>query len=233
MIPVCRCLLVTLLALQLVACSPRYLIVQGLASELASQGQAPEEDLILAREASAFYLKLSESLLRETPGHGPLAEAVAAGLTQYAYAFVQLEADRLDAKDAKAAKAAQKQRDRAARLYQRAHRHALRTFEQQTPGFAKALASDTPADWPTLRADQIGLAYWAAAAWGGLIASSKDDPNTVADLPMAIRLARLAWNTAPDHGALARWRQKTRSTTANCRPWVRSGARDKVAMPST
>jgi hypothetical protein len=58
------------------------LIVQGVASELASQGQAPEEDLILAREASAFYLKLSESLLRETPGHGPLAEAVAAGFTQ-------------------------------------------------------------------------------------------------------------------------------------------------------
>jgi hypothetical protein len=82
LIPVGRCFLVPLLAFQLVACSPRYLIVQGVASELASQGQAPEDDLILAREASAFYLKLSESLLRETPGHGPLAEAVAAGFTQ-------------------------------------------------------------------------------------------------------------------------------------------------------
>lgn len=194
----CRCLLVPLLALQLVACSPRHLIVQGVANELASQGQAPEEDLILAREASAFYLKLSESLLRETPGHGPLAEAVVAGFAQYAYAFVQLEADRLDAKDARAA---QNQRERAARLYRRAQRHALNTFELQTPGFAKALASDKPADWPKLRADQIGLAYWAAAAWGGLIALSKDDPNTVADLPLAIRLARLAWDTAPDHGA--------------------------------
>jgi predicted anti-sigma-YlaC factor YlaD len=174
------------------------LIVQGVASELASQGQAPEDDLILAREASAFYLKLSESLLRETPGHGPLAEAVAAGFTQYAYAFVQFDAERLDAKDAKAA---QKLRERAARLYRRAQRHALNTFEQQTPGFTKSLASDKPADWPKLRADQIGLAYWAAASWGGLIALSKDDPDTVADLPLAIRLAQLAWKTTPDHGA--------------------------------
>ena len=197
MIPVIRCILIPLLALQLVACSPRFLIVQGVASELASQGQGPEEDLTLAREASAFYLKLSESLLRETPGHVPLAEAVAAGFTQYAYAFVQLEAERLDAKDAKAA---QKLRERAALLYRRAQRHAFNTFEQQTPGFAKALASDKPADWPNLRPDQIGLAYWAAAAWGGQIALSKDDPNTVADLPLAIRLARLAWETAPDFG---------------------------------
>lgn len=198
MTSVCWRVLVTLLAVQLVACSPRGLIVQGVASELASQGQVPEEDLILAREASAFYLKLSESLLRETPGHGPLAEAVAAGFTQYAYAFVQFDAERLDAKDAKGA---QKLRDRAARLYRRSQRHALSTLEQQTPGFAKALASDKPIEWPTLRVDQIGLAYWAAASWGGLIALSKDDPNTVADLPLAIRLARLAWQTAPEHGA--------------------------------
>ncbi len=198
MITVGRCLVVPLLVLQLVACSPRALIVQGVVSELASQGQAPEEDLILAREASAFYLKLLESLLRETPGHGPLAEAVAAGFTQYAYAFVQFDAERLDVNDAKAA---QKLRERAARLYRRAQRHALNTFEQQTPGFTKSLASDKPADWPKLRADQIGLAYWAAASWGGLIALSKDDPDIVADLPLAIRLAQLAWHTAPDYGA--------------------------------
>jgi hypothetical protein len=29
----------------------------------------------------------------------------------------------------------------------------------------------------------VALAYWGAAAWGGLISLSKDDPDTVADLP--------------------------------------------------
>src|ERR1019366_4807849 len=52
----------------LAACSPRQMIVESIGDELASQGRAPEDDLVLARDASAFYLKLSESLLREAPG---------------------------------------------------------------------------------------------------------------------------------------------------------------------
>lgn len=110
-------LLVTLLS----ACSPRQMVIGGMADELAAQGQASEGDLDLAREASAFYLKLSESVLRSDPGHRRLAESVAAGFTQYTYAFVAFEADRIEARDAKAA---ERLRQRAAQLYRRAHRHA-------------------------------------------------------------------------------------------------------------
>ncbi|MFM2058381.1 MAG: hypothetical protein RLY71_2766 [Pseudomonadota bacterium] len=179
------------------ACSPRQLIVQGMADQLASQGRQTEDDLVLAREASAFYLKLSESVLRQTPGHLPLTEAVAGGFTQYAYAFVAFEADKLDARDAKAA---QLLRARAARLYLRAHRHAMAALERHSPGFAKALASPAATDWPRLDAAQVGTAYWAAASWGGYIALSKDQPDVVADLPLAIRLARLAWEQQPGFG---------------------------------
>ena len=51
-----------------------------------------------------------------------------------------------------------------------------------------------------LSAAQVGVAYWAAASWGAYIALSKDDPDTVADLPLAMKLAKLAWDTKPDHG---------------------------------
>ena len=152
---------------------------------------------MLAREASAFYLKLSEAVLRETPGNLPLAAAVAAGFTQYAYAFVQLEAERTEAKDANAA---QRLRERAARLYLRGHRHAMTALENRHPGFAKALADLAQIDGLHLSPEEVDLAYWAAASWGGLIALSKDQPNSVADLPLAIRLARLAYQTAPEHG---------------------------------
>ncbi|MGI9135083.1 MAG: TRAP transporter TatT component family protein, partial [Rhodoferax sp.] len=54
------------------ACSPRYLIIQGVASEVANQRTDAEADLVLAREASAFYLKLSESLLNEAPTNAKL-----------------------------------------------------------------------------------------------------------------------------------------------------------------
>lgn len=187
-------LLITLLG----ACSPRHLIIQGVAEQLASQGGAAEDDLVLAREASAFYLKLSESVLRQTPGNLPLSAAVAGGFAQYAYAFVQFEADRRDATDAKAAELL---RQRAARLYRRALRHALGALAADHPGFEKALASARPNDWPRLRPEQVGVAYWAAASWGALIALSKDQPEVVADLPQAVRLAQLAFAVAPEHGS--------------------------------
>jgi predicted anti-sigma-YlaC factor YlaD len=183
--------------LTLSACSARGYLVRNLADELAGQGQAAEDDVQLAREASAFYLKLSESVLRQTPGHGELAVAVAGGFTQYAYGFVAFEADRVESRDARAA---QKLRERARRLYLRAHRHAMAALEVQHPGFAAALASTDTSRWPAIERTQVGLAYWAAASWGGYISLSKDHPDDVADLPLAIRLATLAWQVEPDYG---------------------------------
>lgn len=184
------------------ACSPQALLVRSAADALASQGSAAEEDLTLARDASAFYLKLSEAVLAQQPGHLPLATAVAEGFTQYAYAFVAFEADRLEARDPRGAKV---MRDRAAKLYQRAHGHAMRALETDAPGFRTALSHADPSRWPRLRADQVPVAYWAAASWGGAISLGKDDPDKVADLPLAQRLARLAYEQDPAHaqGGLA------------------------------
>lgn len=191
-------LLATLcLALGLTACSPRQMIIDGVANELASQGAAPENDLELAREASAFYLKLSESLLRSSPDKLPLAEAVTAGFTQYAFAFVAFEAEQIEIRDARRA---QQLRLRAARLYARAQRHGLSALERRHPALLQALAERHPAASPRLAADEIGLAYWTAAAWGSWIALSKHDPEIVANLPQVIGLARLAWQTDPDWG---------------------------------
>lgn len=182
--------------LGMAGCSPQALLVRSAADQLAGQGTAAEEDIGLAREASAFYLKLSESVLARSPGHLPLAEAVAGGFTQYAYAFVGFDAERLETTDAKQA---MRLRERAARLYRRAHGHAMAAIEQQRPGFRASLADPT-FELAPLAAEQVGLAYWAAAAWGGYIALSKDQPDIVADLPQAVRLARMAWERNPVHG---------------------------------
>ena len=186
-----------LIIMALTGCAPRQLIIGGIADELATQTQGAENDVELAREASAFYLKFSESILRQDPGHQGLATTVSAGYTQYAYAFVAFDAEKIEAKDAKAA---ERLRQRAAKLYQRAQQHALRALEEQKPGFAAALVSQQAKDWPALRKEQAGLAYWAAAAWGGWISLSKDEPDVVADFPLAIRLAEQAWAADPDWG---------------------------------
>lgn len=168
-----------------------------MADALVMPGQSTEEDLYLARDASAFYLKLSEAVLYETPGNLRLAESVAAGFTQYAYAFVSFEADQVQSSDAKSA---QRMKVRAARLYERALRHAMRALEISKPGFATALTQSEFAADLRLSESQVGVAYWAAAAWGGMISLSKDDPERVADLPLAMKLAKLAWIIQPDHG---------------------------------
>ncbi|MGY0198374.1 TRAP transporter TatT component family protein [Leptothrix sp. BB-3] len=189
--------LLVVIMLLLGGCSVNRIVAQRLADQLADQAGAAEDDLTLAREASAFYLKLSESVLREAPDHAALSGAVAGGFTQYAYAFVAFEADRIEARDSAAA---QQLRQRARRLYRRAQGHAMAALERRTPGFAAALASPDPARWPRLKADEVELAYWAAASWGGAISLSKDDPDAVADLPLAVRLAGLAYARAPGHG---------------------------------
>jgi hypothetical protein len=184
------------LALALGACAPQSLLLNGVADQLAAQDDAGEDDLVLARDASAFYLKLSESILARTPDHVGLAAAVAGGYTQYAYAFVAFEADRIEARDAQAAK---RLRERAARLYRRGQAHALRALERRHAGLRADLA-DGRRTLPRLSTDEIALAYWAAAAWGGAISLSKGDPEAVADLPQVLRLAGLAWRSDPDHG---------------------------------
>jgi predicted anti-sigma-YlaC factor YlaD len=191
------CFAIAALALVLSACSPTALIKRSLGDELAKQGQSQEEDPGLAREASAFYLKLSESLLADTPDNLKLAEAVGAGLSQYSYAYVAFEAERLAAKDAQGA---YRINERAKRLYLRAHRHAMRALELSSPGFGAKLAHADAKQWPLISQDQVGLAYWAAASWGGYISLSKDAPDAVADFPLAYRLATLAWKANPNYG---------------------------------
>jgi hypothetical protein len=186
-----------MLTLILSGCSPRQRVIGSLADSLASQSRTVENDLDLVRDASPFYLKLSESVLREQPSHAALAESVAAGFTQYAYAFVAFEADRIEAADARAA---ERLRTRAAKLYQRAQQHAMTALEHHHPGLLAALRDETSNHLPVLKPEHVGLAYWAAAAWGGWISLSKDNPDVVADLPLTVRLAHLAWRTEPNWG---------------------------------
>lgn len=195
-------MLAAALAAVLAACSPQQLLVKQAADVLSAQAEDAEADLELARDAAAFYLKLSESLLKQTPGHTRLAESVAAGFTQYAYAFVAFEGDKLEARDSRAA---QRLHARAARLYKRANAHAMAGLIAHHPGLAQGLqtaAGSTPpaGALSALPTEHVGLAYWAAASWGAYIALSKDKPDDVADLPQVVRLATLAWQTDPNHG---------------------------------
>jgi hypothetical protein len=183
------------LLVALVGCSPRHYVLNNLANELASQSQGAETDPELARDAAPFYLKLSEAVLAQTPDNAALAEGLAARMTEYTYAFVAFEADRIEPQDSLAA---HRLRQRAAGLYQRASNHAMAALERRHPKLIQSLAK--PGSELKLSPESVGLAYWAAAAWGSWIALAKDQPDVVADLPLVVHLVALANAAQPDWG---------------------------------
>ena len=196
--------------LSLSACSLQGLVNHQLANQLSADGLSSEDDVGLAHDASAFYLKLSEATLKNEPQHIALAQAVTCGLTQYAYAFISQAADELQSTDAEKSN---QLRERAKRMYARAQTHGMKALELNQVGLTESLftanqvsasnsnASRVSSSQPLkLDPQLVGLAYWSAAAWAARISLSTDEPEVVADFPQVVTLAQLAYQTNPQFG---------------------------------
>ena len=163
-------------------CSIRQYALNNASDALASGGSAfaADDDPELVRAAAPFSLKLIETLLAENPRHAGLLLAAARGFTQYAYAFVQQDAEALEDQDLAKATALQ---ERARRLYRRARDYGLRALALRRPDIALELQNDPRRAVAQFGRDDVALLYWTAASWGALIALSKDSPEQLADLP--------------------------------------------------
>ena len=177
--------------------------VNKLGDALAGGGTvyASDNDPALIRDAAPFSLKLMESLLASTPDHSGLRLAAAGGFTQYAYAFVQQEAEALEDTDVAAAAVL---RARACRLYLRGRDHGLRGLESAHHGFGDSLRHSPRQAVQTCVRPDVPLLYWTAAAWVSAIATGKDQPELIADLPVVEALIdrALELDEAYDHGAI-------------------------------
>ena len=177
--------LILIIALGVSGCTTlKHSAVNQLGNALASGGTtyAADDDPALVQAAAPFSLKLMESLLAESPDHPGLLLAAASGFTQYAYAFVQEDGDELQDKDHAAAAALYR---RANRMYLRAHRYGLHGLAVAHPGFPAALRQDPIAAARLCTAADVPLLYWTAASWCAAIALGKDQPDLIAELPMA------------------------------------------------
>ncbi|HYV68214.1 MAG TPA: TRAP transporter TatT component family protein, partial [Myxococcales bacterium] len=196
----------SLLVLALAACSPKNYALRQAADAISATAEggplARDDDPELVREAVPFALKTMESLADRLPDHLPLRLAMARGFTQYAYAFVQQDAD--ESPDVQRAKAL---RDRAARLFLRARGYGLDGL-----GLARGVTEEQLRGKETVRTEALAktvredvpLLYWTMAAWGGAISQRKTDMELVGDIPaVAAMLDRaLVLDEAYDMGAL-------------------------------
>src|SRR5881397_1580888 len=139
-------------------CSLRRYALNKAADALARSGAAfsSDDDPELVKAAAPFSLKLMESLLAGNPRHTGLLAAAASGFTEYAFAFVQEEADEVEPTNLAAAEAL---RARARRLYLRAQRYGLRGLEVKHPGFGQALLAHPKATARTATKADVPLLY--------------------------------------------------------------------------
>ena len=184
-------------------CSVQRFAANQIGDTLAAAGTtySADEDPDLVGAALPFSLKLMESVLASTPEHRGLLAATSAGFTQYAYAFVQQEADAIALEDTERAWV---ELNRARRLYLRARDYGLRGLDVAVPGFSATLRTTPAAAVAQAGAAEVDLLYWTAASWAAAVALGKDDPSLVADLALVSALIdrALAVNADWDRGAI-------------------------------
>lgn len=156
--------------------------VKTVADTLSETGDvfARDDDPDLVGDALPFALKLYESLLESVPEHAPLLVATCSGFTQYAFAFVQAEADLARESDYERATGLDA---RALRLYLRGRGYCLRALELRFPGAGARLTLEADAVLARARREDVELLYWTAASWGSAIALAPDRPDLLIDFP--------------------------------------------------
>lgn len=178
-------------------CSVKRFAINRLGDSLANSGTtyAADDDPELVGQALPFSLKLVEGLLAESPRHRGLLFTAASGFTEYAYAYVQQDADMAERQSLAAATAL---RARARRLYLRARDYGLRALDVRYPAFSQTLRRDPAAAVRMAGKADVPLLYWSAAAWASAIAVSRDRPDLIADQLFAEALIDRAFALDPD-----------------------------------
>jgi predicted anti-sigma-YlaC factor YlaD len=183
-------------------CSLKRMAVNSVANSIASGGDvfSRDDDPELIRAAIPFGLKTMESLLEVVPDNRNLLLAACQGYTQYAYAFVQLDADLIEPTSYEEAT---RLRDRALKLFVRGRNFGLRALELKHKGITRMLQSRPDSAARLLGAKEVPMIFWTAAAWGSAINLGKDRPDLAADIDAvkALITRGLALNEHFDRGA--------------------------------
>jgi predicted anti-sigma-YlaC factor YlaD len=164
------------------SCSIRKYAINAIGDSVAQGGDAftSDDDPELVRGALPFGLKTMEMLLKESPKHEGLLLGATQGFTQYAYAFVQMDADIAGDTDYEKVTT---MNDRALKLYLRARGYGLRGLELRHKGITQRLSMAPQEAVKAITLREQPILFWTAAAWGSAIALGKDRPELVADLP--------------------------------------------------
>lgn len=132
-----------------------------------------ENDLALAEEAMASQLKLLEILLKNDPQNSDLLLLTAQGFGAYAFLFLE-----------------EKDSERAKNFYERGRNYGLRSLQKKsgTDFLSTSDLAQFQSGLLKLERKQVPVLFWTAYCWGGLANLSRDNPQSLADLPKVERM---------------------------------------------
>jgi predicted anti-sigma-YlaC factor YlaD len=144
----------------------------------------------LVADALPFALLLNESLLASVPKHERLLTATCGQYTQYAFGFIQADAEAAQFDDYERSKYLS---DRALKLAMRGKDYCWRALELRFPGVSARLQADPVAAAPRAKKDQVPLLYWSATSLGAAVSlGGLDRPELLINWPVVRALAERA-----------------------------------------
>jgi hypothetical protein len=154
--------------------------ISRMADALTSTASAftRDNDPEFVRQAAPSTLKMVEMLIEESPTHAGLLMTACSGFTQYAYAFLQSDADRSDPASA----TAKELKARGSAMYDRARGYCLRALELRHAGLARTLQGDPKAALASMGAADVPALYWTGVAWGGALTLAENQFARIGEL---------------------------------------------------
>jgi hypothetical protein len=181
MVMVKRCQWVVLaVALAGAGCSPKKMGISRMADALTSTATTftRDTDPEFVRQAAPSTLKMVEMLLDESPRHPGLLMTACSGFAQYAYAFLQSDADAGDP----ASPATRELKGRGSAMYERARGYCLRALEISHPGAGRALQGDPKTVLASMSAADVPALYWTGVSWGGSLVLGENSVARIGEL---------------------------------------------------
>lgn len=178
--------------------------IKTVANTLSESGTTitSHDDPDLVADALPFALLLNESLLASVPKHEKLLTATCGQYTQYAFGFIQVDAEAAQFDDYERSKYLS---DRALKLAMRGRGYCWRALEVRFPGVSGRLVAEPTTAVRGAKKEHVPLLYWSAASLGAAVSlGGLDRPELLINWPVVRALAEqaLALDSAWSRGAL-------------------------------
>ncbi len=181
------------------------MLLKAVAKTLSEPGSAvtSHNDPDTVRGAMDFALITDDSLLASIPKYEPLLTSTCSQYTQYAFGFIQPDAEAAQFDDFERSQVISA---RALRLALRGRDYCWRALEVKFKGITPLLKADPVAALRKAKREHVPLLYWSAASLGAAISlGGLDHPELLIDWPVVRALAERAlaldetWNRAALH----------------------------------